>query len=132
LQFCQLAYKKKIPPLFYSVDTTTVIDTWFQRILFANLKFSSIRGKCQQQRDEDSSVSDKDISSPEHKISEKDRVFLSTMMKINEAMDKNYKEKSDKEPGFRRLEEHRKNLILNASAVPPYDNRLLNPLNLIR
>ncbi|MFN9979046.1 MAG: hypothetical protein ACK53Y_03990 [bacterium] len=60
-------------------------------ISFANLKFSSIRGKRQQQRDEDSSVSDDDISSPEHKISKKDRVFLITMMKVNEAMDKTTK-----------------------------------------
>jgi len=91
LQFCQLAYKKKIPPISYSVDTTTVIDVCFQGISFTNLKFSSIRGKRQQQRDEDSSVSDDDISSPEHKISKKDRVFLITMMKVNEAMDKTTK-----------------------------------------
>jgi hypothetical protein len=97
-------------------------------ISFANLKFSSIRGKHQQQRDEDSSVSDDDISSPEHKILKKDRVFLSTMMKINEVMDKNYKKKSDKELGFSRLEEHRKNFILNASAVPPYDNPASQPI----
>jgi len=49
------------------------------------------------------------------------------MLKINDAMDKNYKEKSDKEPGFSRLEEHRKNLILNTSAVPPYDNPASQP-----
>jgi len=30
------------------------------------------------------------------------------MLKINDAMDKNYKDKSEKEPGFNRLEEHRK------------------------
>jgi len=45
------------------------------------------------------------------------------VLKNNDAMEKNYKEKSDKEPGFSRLEEHRKNLILNASAIPPYDSQ---------
>ncbi len=40
------------------------------------------------------------------------------MLKLNESVDKNIikatKEKEDKEPGFNRLEEHKKNLILNA------------------
>jgi hypothetical protein len=48
------------------------------------------------------------------------------MLKINDAMDKNYKDKSEKEPGFNRLEEHRKNLILNVSAIPPFDVKRLN------
>jgi hypothetical protein len=127
LRFCHLCYKKKIPPVSYSVDTTPAIDSWFQALSFNNLKVLSIRGKHQQQRDDDISDSDDDISSPDHKILKKDQVFLSTMPKINDAMDKNYKEKSDMEPGFSRLEEHRKNLILNASAVPPYDNPASQP-----
>jgi hypothetical protein len=94
---------------------------------FSNLQGTSIRAKRQQQRNEDSSDSEDDASSPEHKISKKDRVFLSTMLKISDAMDKNDKEKSDKEPGFSRLEEHRKNLILNASALPPYDTSAPQP-----
>jgi hypothetical protein len=49
------------------------------------------------------------------------------MLKINDAMDKNTKEKLDKEPGFSRLEEHRKNLILNASSLPPYDTPATQP-----
>jgi hypothetical protein len=53
--------------------------------------------------------------------------FLSTILKINYAMDKNYKDKAEKEPGFNRLEEHRKNLILNASATPPFDEKASQP-----
>jgi len=53
--------------------------------------------------------------------------FLSTMLKINDAMDKNTKEKLDKEPGFSRLEEHCKNLILNASSLSPYDTPATQP-----
>jgi hypothetical protein len=42
-------------------------------------------------------------------------------------MDKSSREKSDKEPGFSRLEEHRKNLILNASAQPPFSTAASSP-----
>ena len=61
--------------------------------------------------------------SPDPKISRKDQYFIHTMLKIHDTMDKNYKEKTDKEPGFLRLEDHRKNLILNASALPPYNRK---------
>jgi len=134
LKFCHLAYKKKIPPLCYSVDTTPEIESWFQAVSFMNLKVSSIRAKQQQQCDEDSSDSNDDISSPEHKISKKDRVFLSMMLKINNAMDKTYKDKYDKGPGFIRLEEHHKNLILNALTVPfrLMTQKLHNPLSFIQ
>jgi hypothetical protein len=57
----------------------------------------------------------------------KDHYFLSTILKINDTMDKNYKDKAEKEPGFNRLEEHRKNLILNASATPPFDEKASQP-----
>jgi len=119
LQFCHLCYKKKIPPISYSVGTTQDIKQWFTSICFSVLHPSTVQSKQQVQRNEDASDSDDEISSPEQKLSKKDHVFLSTMMKINDAMDKNYKDKSEKEPGFNRLEEHQKNLILNASAIPP-------------
>jgi hypothetical protein len=57
----------------------------------------------------------------------KDHYFLSTILKINDTMDKNYKDKAEKEPGFNRLEEHRKNLILNATATPPFDEKASQP-----
>jgi hypothetical protein len=42
-------------------------------------------------------------------------------------MDKSSREKSDKEPGFSRLEEHRKNLIINASILPPFSSAATSP-----
>ena len=42
-------------------------------------------------------------------------------------MDKSHHEKSDKEPGFSRLEEYRKFLILNASALPPFTTAATTP-----
>jgi hypothetical protein len=53
------------------------------------------------------------------------------MLKLHETMDKNQLkqsiEKEEKEPGFNRLESYRKNLILNASATPPFDVPALKP-----
>jgi hypothetical protein len=47
------------------------------------------------------------------------------MMKLHESIDKShqklYQDKEAKEPGFKCLEPHQKNLVLNASALPPYD-----------
>jgi hypothetical protein len=42
-------------------------------------------------------------------------------------MDKSSKHKEDKEPGFNRLESHRKSLILNASALPPFTKAASSP-----
>jgi len=49
------------------------------------------------------------------------------MIKLHDTMDKSSKNKEDKEPGFKRLESHRKNLILNASAVPPFTKAASSP-----
>jgi hypothetical protein len=49
------------------------------------------------------------------------------MIKLHETMDKNAKNKEDKDPGFCRLESNRKKLILYASAVPPFDSEASNP-----
>jgi len=49
------------------------------------------------------------------------------MIKLYDTMDKTSKSKEDKEPGFSRLESHRKNLILNASALPPFTTAAEKP-----
>jgi hypothetical protein len=53
------------------------------------------------------------------------------MLKINETIDKNTlkasKEKEEKEPGYHRLEQHKKSFILHASALPPYDEQASSP-----
>ncbi len=52
------------------------------------------------------------------------------MLKINESVDQNLLrttlEQAEKD-GFSRLESHRKNLILNASAIPPFDSKASQP-----
>jgi hypothetical protein len=79
------------------------------------------------------SSKDESTSSPETKISKKDKYFIHVMLKINESVDNSVfcimKEKEEKEPGFARLESHRKNLILNASALPPFGTRASKPTN---
>jgi hypothetical protein len=42
------------------------------------------------------------------------------MIKLHDSMDKTSKSKEKKEPGFKQLKSHRKKLILNAFAVPPF------------
>jgi hypothetical protein len=66
-----------------------------------------------------------------YKISRTDEHLINTMLKIHESFDSNItksnKEKEEKEPGFKRLEHHKKNLILNASALPPFDQAADGP-----
>ncbi len=123
IQFCYLCYKKKIPPIAYSVASTPAIDRWFNKISVLQSQTSSIRAKRQNPTLQSSPDSENSLASPDNKISKKDKYFIHAMLKLHDTMDKNYKEKSEKEPGFARLEEHRKNLILNASALPPYKNK---------
>jgi hypothetical protein len=49
------------------------------------------------------------------------------MLKIHELVDKSTMEKEEKEPGFKKLEPHKKNFILNTSAIPPYDSQVAEP-----
>lgn len=71
------------------------------------------------------------IDSPDYKISRKDLHFINTMLKINESVDQNLLksslEKAEKEPPSICLKHHKKNLILNASSLPPYDEHGLGP-----
>ncbi len=70
-------------------------------------------------------TNESDLSSPENKISRKDQHFIKAMMKLNESMDKNILK--EKEPGINRLKSHKKNLILNTSATPPFDTAASAP-----
>lgn len=101
LQFCQLCVLGKIPPVLYSLvpDHTKSPDQ------------------------SDNSVR----SSPENKVSKKDHYLINTMIKLHDTMDKTSKTKEEKKPGFKRLESHRKRLILNASAVPPFNSKAATP-----
>jgi hypothetical protein len=48
------------------------------------------------------------------------------MLKLHESLDKTLtrsaSEREEKEPGYSKLEPHKKQLILNASALPPFDS----------
>lgn len=77
-----------------------------------------------------------DESSPQeqdkcNKLSRKDEQMINTMIKLHECFDtsmtRSIKDKEEKEPGFNRLEAHKKQLILNASAVSPYDTKASEP-----
>jgi hypothetical protein len=64
-------------------------------------------------------------------MSRKDEHLINTMLKIHESVDNNIhhsnKKKEEKEPGFNRIKPHKKNLILNASALPLYDSKIDEP-----
>jgi hypothetical protein len=53
------------------------------------------------------------------------------MLKLHESLDKTLtrsaSEREEKEPGYRKLEPHKKQLILNASALPPFDSSASAP-----
>lgn len=48
-------------------------------------------------------------------------------MKLHDTIGRNSKNKEDKDPRFQRLEFHRKKVVLNASATPPFDSEALSP-----
>ena len=134
IQFCHLCSKGKVPPIFYSIEISDAVKYWFSSLV-KSIGFPATANKRLQQQkkrsfnqseSEDGSCYDDvidNISSPDLKISKKDQTFLYTMLKMNEKIDisllKSAQDKEEKEPGFARLEPHRKNLILNASAPPP-------------
>ena len=124
LQFCHLCAKKKMPPVHYSMVCSPTVDKWFERL---GASTTPVRLQKIPKRPNPALLDTPDSAdssdSPDHKMSRKDQYFIHTMLKIHDTMDKSYKEKSDKEPGFARLEAHRKNLILNASAKSPYKNQ---------
>jgi len=127
LQFCNLCHKKKVSPIAYSIVSSPVVDKWFDHLWTSSVNIS-LKGRKRQNpvllASPDSANS---IESPDKKMSKKDQCFIHAMLKLHDTMDRNYKEKSDKEPGFARLEEHRKNLILNASAKAPYQSKASKP-----
>jgi hypothetical protein len=123
IQFCHLCYKGKVTPVHYSMATTPEIDDWFASLTSIKKNNGIPKAKRAQPLSDVSSDSESGIDSPDQKISRKDSYILSTVLKLHDSLDKsnqkNSQEKADKEPGFHRLETHRKNLILNASACPP-------------
>jgi len=133
IQFCHLcAIGKMNPVLFTSIDSTEA-HAWKSSTLtsaaikdMAFHKFSSSKHKKPEiECDDDNELS------PAMKLSKRDDAFISTMLKIHESVDKtlarNNLEKEEKEPGFKKLEPHKKQFILNASAIPPFDSPASDP-----
>ena len=114
----------------YSGGTAAEMDCWFESVSAIALNLPTSRSKRHNSVIRFESESDDSLSSPDHKVSRRDQDFINTMLKLHDLMDKSYKEKSDKEPGFAGLEEHRKNLILNASALPPFTEVASRPTEL--
>jgi len=126
IQFCHLCAQGKISPVLYSLANDPEVTDWFLSVCHKiNLK-KSIASKCQAPSNLDSD-SESGVSSPENKILKKDHYLINTMIKLHDMIDKSSKNKEDKEPGFKRLETHRKTLILNASAVPPFNKAAEHP-----
>ncbi len=75
-----------------------------------------------------STPSSEDSNHHSQKVSRRDERLISTMLKIDESFDNDItRSNKEKEPGFKRLELHKKNLILNTSAKPPYDTQAKEP-----
>ncbi len=127
LQFCQLCHTKKMPSVLYTLIDGSSVQDWM-------LSVSISLGLTVQKNNKrmiSASPHSSDESTHSQKVSRTDEHLLSTMLKIHESFDNNFaksdREKEEKEPGFKRLEPHKKNLILNASATPPFDTQAKEP-----
>jgi hypothetical protein len=131
VQFCHLCSKGKIPAIHYKLASTPDSTKWVIYTLASCGIASTRTTKRQITVDVEDSDSDDDISSPDCKVSRTDKHLLKTILKINDNMDKqslrSNQEREEKEPGFGRLVSYRKNLILNASAIPPFDSPADSP-----
>lgn len=130
IQFCHLCAKGKITPVLYTLATTSAIQIWYSS-LSASCKIDI---RTQPKRSTSAELHEADgneVSSPEHKISRKDHYFINTMLKLHDTLHKSHlkatTEKEEREPGFTCLESHQKNLILNASMIPPFDVQATQP-----
>jgi len=125
IQFCQLCSWKKFPPILYTLIDKKNVKNWLSYVKISMGLSSSNATKRFKLEDSPHEYD------PANKISRKDEQMINTMIKLHECFDNNMsrsiKEKEEKEPGFNRLESHKKQLILNASAVSPYDSMASEP-----
>jgi hypothetical protein len=131
VQFCHLCSKGKIPAINYKLASSPDSMKWFVYTMAScGIDFNK-KPKRLHSSDLSDSDSDNIDTSPDHKVSRTDRHLLQTILRINDNMDKqtlrSQQERDEKEPGFARLESYRKNLILNASASPPFDSPATAP-----
>jgi hypothetical protein len=114
----------------YSLASSFEAQNWISALTLECLPIPRIGPKRSSSTDTNDS-DNKNVPSPEHKLSRKDHYFIHTMMKLHDTIDQSHLKqtlkKDEKEPGFPRLESHRKRLILNASALPPFDTQAPKP-----
>jgi len=137
LQFCYLCIKEKIPPVNYTISNDEEITTWHERLEQSHiLKYppppTSVLGpsghltESSFHDDDDTTTSTRSL-----RESEKDTHIVNTLLKISEVMDQNTlraaEEKEKKDPGFKKLEPHRQQLILNASSTHPFESQATTP-----
>jgi hypothetical protein len=131
IQFCHLCVKGKIPPVHYKIPSSPAVDKWF---LFIISSCGLDTKKCHKHTKEIMNIetsSEDETSSPNHKTLKTNHHLISTVLKINDNLDKHslkiQKDSDKKEPGFAKLEEHRQLMILNVSATPPFDSPANSP-----
>jgi hypothetical protein len=126
IQFLYLCLKGKMPSIHYTIPTDTAITTWHAKLTMEHLKapptnFITTSNSLLEHQSSDDDTSNTNSS----QMSLKNQHVILALQKISENLDQNAiraREDSDrKEPGFKKLEPHRKNLILNASAPEPFD-----------
>jgi hypothetical protein len=127
VQFCHLCAKGKITPALYSLSSSIEIENWLKSLPIFAVKDIHQNTKGSKDITHDDSNSDESILSPERKISRKDNYLINTMIKLHDTINKSSRNKEEKDPGFTRLELHRKKLILHASAIPPFDTEASSP-----
>jgi hypothetical protein len=128
LQFCHLCYRRKIPPVLYTINNSIEVRAWLPSI-YTNLGLTQSSKRFIT--DSSSAIDDDDSVHHTTKISWKDEHLINTMLKRHESVDntthRSNKEKEEKGPRFKRLEPHKKTLILIASALPPSNTQLDEP-----
>jgi len=114
IQFCQLCAWKKVPPVLYTLIDKKAVQPWLSSV---HLTMGISRSKTLKRCKSDESPQEHDKC---NKPSRKNEQMRNTMIKLHECFDtsmtRSIKDKEEREPGFNRLEAHKKQLILNASA----------------
>lgn len=132
IQFCHLWAIGKVKPVLFMSLNSAEAKAWKSSILTAAEISPKLRlPSLSKHRKPDDESDNESTSSPANKLTKRDDTFISTMMKIHESVDKTLarsnSEREEREPGFKKLEPHKKQFILNASTPPPYDTTYTEP-----
>ena len=114
IQFCWLADDKQIPPLTYSNSSDPEVIKWASEIHELSIM---PRG---------------DGLHPNATLApDKDQTVVYTLMSMKQSLDSQRasqsKKDKEKQPGFKNLAHHTKQLILNATAVSPFEESAASP-----